>query len=83
MSEMQLNAFKKQYGLKGCPVRFVTAYGPRENETHAIIALIYKALAKMDPYQIWGDGSQIRQRKTGARAKSQRNEFVVSKIPVW
>ena len=60
MSEMQLNAFKKQYGLKGCPVRFVTAYGPRENETHAIIALIYKALAKMDPYQIWGDGNQER-----------------------
>ena len=60
MSEMQLNAFKKQYGLKGCPVRFVTAYGPREYETHAIIALIYKALAKMDPYQIWGDGNQER-----------------------
>ena len=60
MSEMQLNAFKKQYGLKGCPVRFVTAYGPRENETHAIIALIYKALAKIDPYQIWGDGNQER-----------------------
>ncbi len=60
MSEMQLHAFKKQYGLKGCPVRFVTAYGPRENETHAIIALIYKALAKMDPYQIWGDGNQER-----------------------
>jgi len=31
MSEMQLNAFKKQYGLRSCPVRFVTAYGPREN----------------------------------------------------
>ena len=60
MSEMQLHAFKKQYGLKGCPVRFVTAYGPRENETHAIIALIYKALAKMGPYQIWGDGNQER-----------------------
>src|SRR5579884_4235808 len=36
MSEMQLHAFIKQYGLKACPVRFVTAYGPRENETHAI-----------------------------------------------
>ena len=60
MSEMQLNAFKKQYGLKGCPVRFVTAYGPRENETHAIIALIYKAVEKMDPYQIWGNGEQER-----------------------
>lgn len=60
VSEMQINAFINQYGLKACPVRFVTAYGPRENETHAIIALIYKALQKMDPYVIWGDGQQER-----------------------
>ena len=49
MGEMQLHAFRKQYGLRGCPIRFVTAYGPRENETHAIIALIYKALEKNGP----------------------------------
>ncbi len=60
MAEMQMISFMKQYGLKGCPVRFVTAYGPRENETHAIIALIYKALCKMDPFEIWGDGQQER-----------------------
>ena len=60
MSEVQMNSFQKQFGLKGCPVRFVTAYGPRENETHAIIALIYKAVEKMDPYEIWGDGQQER-----------------------
>jgi UDP-glucose 4-epimerase len=60
MSEMQLNAFINQYGMKGCPVRFVTAYGPRENESHAIIALIYKAIRKLDPYPIWGDGEQER-----------------------
>jgi nucleoside-diphosphate-sugar epimerase len=60
MSEMQLNAFVKQYALRGCPVRLVTAYGPRENETHAIIALISKAVQKLDPYPIWGDGKQER-----------------------
>lgn len=60
MSEVQMKSFYKQYGLKGCPVRFVTAYGPREDETHAIIALIYKAIEKMDPYEIWGDGNQER-----------------------
>ena len=60
MSEVQMNAFKKQFGLNGCPVRFVTAYGPRENETHAIIAFIYKAIEKMDPYEIWGNGQQER-----------------------
>ena len=60
MSEIQLNSFHKQYGLKSSSMRFVTAYGPRENETHAIIAWIYKALEHMDPYQIWGDGKQER-----------------------
>lgn len=60
MSEIQLNAFMKQYGMKGCSVRFVSAFGPRENETHAIIALVAKAVHKMDPYPIWGDGQQER-----------------------
>lgn len=60
MGEMQLLAFHKQYGLGGSSVRFVTAYGPRENETHAIIALIYKAVEHMDPYAIWGNGEQDR-----------------------
>jgi len=60
MGEIQLRAFNKQYGLKGASMRFVTAYGPRENETHAIIALIYKALNHQDPYEIWGDGNQDR-----------------------
>ena len=60
MSEVQMKSFNKQYGMKGCPVRFVTAYGPREDTTHAIIALIYKAVEKMDPFEIWGNGNQER-----------------------
>ncbi len=60
MGEIQLLAFIKQYGFKGCSLRFVTAYGPRENESHAIIALIYKAFERMDPYVIWGSGEQER-----------------------
>lgn len=60
MGEVQLNAFIKQYGLKGCSVRFVTAYGERENETHAIMALIHKANERMDPFVIWGNGNQSR-----------------------
>jgi len=60
MGEIQLNAFIKQYGLKGCSLRFATVYGPRENETHAIIALIYKAFERMNPFVIWGNGEQER-----------------------
>jgi len=60
MGEMTLRAYHKQYGMKTSSVRIFTAYGPRENETHAIIALIAKAFVKMDPYIIWGTGEQDR-----------------------
>jgi nucleoside-diphosphate-sugar epimerase len=60
MGEMALKAYHKQYGMKTSSVRIFTAYGPRENETHAIIALIAKAFVKMDPFEIWGTGEQDR-----------------------
>lgn len=60
MGEMELWAYYEQYGLKSSIARYVTAYGPRENDTHAIIALIRKALDRQDPYIIWGSGNQDR-----------------------
>jgi UDP-glucose 4-epimerase len=60
MGEMALRAYWKQYGMKSVSCRIFTAYGERENETHAVIALIAKAFIKMDPYEIWGDGQQDR-----------------------
>ena len=60
MGELQLNAFHKQYGVNGAAARIFTAYGERENESHAAVALIAKALLKLDPYPIWGNGLQTR-----------------------
>jgi nucleoside-diphosphate-sugar epimerase len=60
MGEMALSAYHRQYGMKTAATRIFTAYGPRENETHAIIALIAKAFINMDPYIIWGTGNQDR-----------------------
>lgn len=60
MGELSLQAHHEQYGIDASSVRIFTAYGPRENETHAIIALIAKAYAQQDPFQIWGDGEQTR-----------------------
>lgn len=60
MGEMTLRAYWKQYGLESVCCRLFTAYGERENETHAIIALIAKAFIRMDPYEIWGNGEQDR-----------------------
>ena len=60
MGERSLQAYHEQYGIDASIVRIFTAYGPRENETHAIIALIAKAYAGQDPFEIWGDGEQTR-----------------------
>jgi len=60
MGEMTLKAYHRQFGMKTSSVRIFTAYGPRENETHAIIALIAKAFVQTDPYVIWGNGNQDR-----------------------
>jgi len=46
--------------MRSVACRLFTAYGERENETHAVIALIAKAFVRMDPYEIWGDGQQDR-----------------------
>ena len=58
--ELQLRAFHRQYGIDAVACRIFTAYGERENESHAAIALIAKAVARMDPFPIWGDGRQTR-----------------------
>jgi len=60
MGEMALKAHYKQYGMKGVSCRIFTSYGPRENESHAVIALIAKAFVEMDPYEVWGSGDQDR-----------------------
>jgi len=60
MGEEVLRSYCKQYGLQGSVTRYVTAYGPHENTSHAVIALIERALQKKDPYVVWGTGNQDR-----------------------
>ncbi len=60
MGELSLKAYHKQHQIKTSSVRIFTAYGPRENESHAIIALIAKAYIQQNPFEIWGTGEQSR-----------------------
>jgi nucleoside-diphosphate-sugar epimerase len=60
MGEMTLQSYYRDYGFKSVSCRYFTAYGPRGHENHAMIALIAKAFIKQDPFEIWGDGSQVR-----------------------
>jgi len=60
MGEFQLRAFHKQFGVNGIAPRIFSAYGERENESHAVIALIAKTLLRLDPFLVWGSGMQTR-----------------------
>jgi len=60
MGELSLSAYHRQFGMKTGAARLSTVYGPRENESHALIALIAKAFVRQSPFEVWGDGRQSR-----------------------
>ena len=60
MGEYQLEHQVSKSTTRGRSARIFTAYGERENESHAAIALMAKALFQVDPYPIWGSGQQTR-----------------------
>lgn len=60
MAELVLQAYHKEYGLKAASCRFFTVYGPRGKEDHAVIAMIAKAFVGQDPFEVWGNGQQVR-----------------------
>lgn len=60
MAELTLKAYAKEYNIGTASCRYFTVYGPRGVENHAVIAMIARAFIKQDPYEVWGDGSQVR-----------------------
>src|SRR6202011_4365252 len=60
MAELTLQAYHKEHGLKAASCRYFTVYGPRGVENHAVIAMIARAFVGQDPFEVWGDGTQIR-----------------------
>jgi UDP-glucose 4-epimerase len=60
MGEMTLRAYCKDWGLKAASCRYFTVYGNRGHENHAVIAMIARAFLRQDPFDVWGNGEQIR-----------------------
>jgi nucleoside-diphosphate-sugar epimerase len=60
MGELTLKAYHKEYGLNAASCRYFTVYGPRGVENHAVIAMIARAFVGQNPFEVWGDGAQIR-----------------------
>jgi nucleoside-diphosphate-sugar epimerase len=60
MAELTLKAYHQEYGLRAVSCRYFTVYGPRGVENHAVIAMIAKAFIGQNPFEVWGDGTQVR-----------------------
>ncbi len=60
MGEFTLRAYAKEHGMGAASCRYFTVYGPRGVENHAVIAMIARAFLKLNPFEVWGDGTQIR-----------------------
>jgi len=60
MTEMTLQAYARDFGFKSASCRFFTVYGERGVENHAVIAMIARAFVRQNPFEVWGDGTQIR-----------------------
>jgi nucleoside-diphosphate-sugar epimerase len=60
MGEMTLREYSREWGMKTASCRYFTVYGERGKEDHAVIAMIARAFIKQDPFEVWGNGEQIR-----------------------
>ena len=60
MGELTLQAYHREHGLKAASCRYFTVYGPRAKENHAVIAMTARAFVQQDPFDVWGDGTQVR-----------------------
>jgi nucleoside-diphosphate-sugar epimerase len=60
MTELTLQAYHRDFGLRAASCRFFTVYGERGVENHAVMAMIARAFVKQDPFEVWGDGRQVR-----------------------
>lgn len=60
MTEMTLQANFRDWGMKSVSCRLFTVYGERGVENHAVIAMIARAFIGQNPFEVWGDGRQIR-----------------------
>lgn len=58
--ELTLKALHAEQGMSTASCRYFTVYGPRGVENHAVMAMIARAFLRLDPFEVWGTGEQIR-----------------------
>jgi nucleoside-diphosphate-sugar epimerase len=60
VGELTLKAYHNDFGLPSASLRFFTCYGAGVPLNHAVGAMIGRAMIKQDPFEVWGDGTQLR-----------------------
>lgn len=60
MAELTLKTCHQRYGMRSASCRFFTVYGEHGVENHAVMAMIARAFIGQDPFEVWGDGRQLR-----------------------
>lgn len=60
MGELTLRSCVREWGMRAVSCRYFTVYGERAKEDHAVIAMIARAFTRQDPFEVWGDGRQVR-----------------------
>ena len=64
IGELEAKSYKDEFGLKIAIARPANAFGPGDlydkYRSHAVPALIMKAVDKVKPFKIWGDGTAKR-----------------------
>jgi nucleoside-diphosphate-sugar epimerase len=60
MAEVTLRDCHRRYGMRSASCRFFTVYGEHGVENHAVMAMIARAFVEQDPFEVWGDGTQVR-----------------------
>jgi nucleoside-diphosphate-sugar epimerase len=60
MTEMTLKHSYEDLGFKSASCRLFTVYGERGVENHAVMAMTARAFIGQNPFEVWGDGTQIR-----------------------
>ena len=59
-AEMTLQAYCREWGMKAASCRYFTVYGERGKEDHAVTAMIARAFIRQNPFEVWGNGEQVR-----------------------
>lgn len=60
MTEQRLAALHAELGFPSVSCRLFTVYGERCPESHALTAMVGRAFIQQKPFEVWGDGTQIR-----------------------